>query len=118
MSEKYKDTRFLFSDSVKNMTVAHGVSDYRCVTLVDPYHAADPRILVRIVAWNKAPTTNGPLLVLICGRERNDMTMPEIDLAPHRAFIAGDMPAAVYADWLEEIGVEVPRPAADLLRGW
>lgn len=119
MQRKYKDTRFIFSDTADKMRMGgDDYRDYRCVTLVDPYHSADPRILVRIVAWNVAPTTRLPLLVIIAGRERNDVTMPDVDLSPHRAFIAGDMPAAVYADWLDEIGIDVPRPASDLLRGW
>ncbi len=42
--------------------------------------------------------------------------LPAVDLAPHRAFCAGTMPACVYADWLEENGVELPAEAYAILR--
>lgn len=113
---KYKDTRFEFCDTAARMRM--GGDDYRIVTLVDPYHNVDPRILVRIVAWNVAPTTHKPLLVVRVNLWKYDQDLPAVDLAPHRAFIAGDMPAPVYADWLDEIGLEIPREASDLLRGW
>ena len=41
-----------------------------------------------------------------------------IDLAPHRAFVRGEMPASVYADWLEENLEDFPAMGLSLLRGW
>ena len=116
---KYKDTRFEFCDTADRMRMGgDDYRDYRIVTLVDPYHNADPRILVRIVAWNVAPTTKRPLLVVRVRLWNHDTDLPDVDLAPHRSFIAGVLPAYAYADWLDEIGLNIPREATDLLRGW
>ena len=41
-----------------------------------------------------------------------------IDLGPHRAFVRGEMPAAVYADWLEENLPGFEPMGLSLLRGW
>ena len=38
--------------------------------------------------------------------------------AAHRAFVAGVMPAPVFADWLEESIPDVPTEALAVLRGW
>ena len=42
--------------------------------------------------------------------------LPAVDLAPHVAFCRGAMPPEVYADWLEENGVDLPPEAYALLR--
>ena len=41
-----------------------------------------------------------------------------LDPSPHLAFCRGDMPAAVYADWLEENVRDFPAVGLALLRGW
>lgn len=41
-----------------------------------------------------------------------------LDLSAHLAFCRGDMPAAVYADWLEENVRDFPAVGLALLRGW
>ena len=49
-------------------------------------------------------------------RYRHEFTRPSP--AEHVAFVAGDMPAPVYADWLEENVPDVPADALRVLRGW
>lgn len=39
-----------------------------------------------------------------------------LDLAPHDAFCRGELPAPVYADWLQENGVDLPDAAYEVLR--
>jgi len=40
----------------------------------------------------------------------------KLDLAPHHAFVFGDMPPEIYADWLEENGIDLPTEAFSILR--
>jgi len=40
----------------------------------------------------------------------------DIDLSPHDSFVRGEMPPAVYADWIEETNLLLPAAAFDLLR--
>ncbi len=72
----------------------------------------------RVVVWDATPSpynTGSP--VTICGDMRGwryvwDRLHPE-----HLAFVLGDMPGYVYADWLEEtIPNEVPAELLALLR--
>ena len=40
------------------------------------------------------------------------------DTGPHKSFCRGELPAPVYADYLEERGVPLPPALFDILRGW
>lgn len=74
----------------------------------------------RLVAWDFKSRPN-PVAgdIFWCEIGWNDYTFaPEVDLAPHRAFCRGDMPAEVYADWLEELKVPLSPQWYVTLRGW
>lgn len=82
---------------------------------------------VRIVAWAWSETDRRtrqadavrPDLVAFCGNRWANYNLPAgTDLGPHESFCRGEMPAAVYADWLAEQGVPLPAAVYDLLRGW
>jgi len=74
-----------------------------------------------VVAYRDFPTWNlGVFETHPSGEAKIAKTLK---LAPHHqpalhAFVAGSMPTPVFADYLEDHGVELPTVAFRLLRGW
>lgn len=74
----------------------------------------------RVVTWG-VPYQDTTVFNVMKGRlngaDQFKLATLGLDLGPHEAFCRGDMPAAVYADWLEENVPDFPAAGLSLLRG-
>lgn len=66
--------------------------------------------------WSLFVSTDGMIEAAYNSREVSRDTVTRFDPAPHVAFVHGDMPPHVYADWLEEKAVKVHPRILTLLR--
>jgi hypothetical protein len=75
--------------------------------------------VVKGVVWKLAAWEDGSIYHVKSSKfNRTTIDSARHDMAVHRSFCRGEMPAPVYADWLEENGIPVSRDVLDMLRGW
>lgn len=91
-----------------------GMGRYRKITRLRTSH--------QMVAWDfdRRPFARaGDLIWYFAGGWIDFHFDPKVhDLGPHKSFCRGELPDAVYADYLEEQGVPLPPTLFDILRGW